>query len=300
VEGDMVKKGDLLYEIDPRTFEADLESAEAEVARAEAQLKQARSEWERADRMRLTRAVSEEELIQKFSAQDVAAAAVRKARASAQSARLELGFTRIVSPIDGMIGRTLITQGNLVGYNDPTMLTTVVRLDPIYVYFDLPESDMLAHDQLVREQGATALTAKTPAFIGLAIDRGHPHQGTIDFRDNKVDPGTGTIRHRAVVENKSAVLTPGLFCRVKVPIGPRKKCLMVPESAVGQDQAGRYLLVVGADDTVDMRRVRAGVPTEDGLIVVEARDGKLSGQDWVVVNGVQRARPGNKVTPDRK
>jgi RND family efflux transporter MFP subunit len=297
VEGDMVKKDDLLYEIDPRTFEADLESAEAEIARAEAQLKQARSEWERADRMRLTRAISEEELTQKFAAQDAAVAALRKARATAKNARLELEFTRIVSPIDGMIGRTLVTQGNLVGYNEPTMLTTVVRIDPIYVYFDLPETDMLAHDQLVRQQAATALTAKTPAYVGLAIDTGHPHQGIIDFRDNKVDPGTGTIRLRAVIENKSAVLAPGLYCRVKVPISQPKKSWMVPESAIGQDQAGRYVLVVGADDTVDVRRVRTGVPTEDGMIAVEAREGKLGGSDWVVVNGLQRARPGSKVTP---
>src|SRR5207253_3048708 len=178
-----VKKNQLRYEIDRRTFESDLESAEAEVARAESMHKLARSEWERADRMRLSRAISEEEFAQKYATHDTAAAAVRKARAAAQSARLEIGFTRIVSPFDGMIGRKLVTEGNLVGYNEPTLLTTVVRLDPMYVYFDLPERDMLLHDRLVREQTATALTAKTPAFIGLANDEGHPHPGCIDFRD---------------------------------------------------------------------------------------------------------------------
>jgi len=297
VEGEMVKKDELLYEIDPRTFQADLESAEAEVARAEAQGKMARSEWERADRLRLSRAVSDEELIQKLAAYETTAASLRKARAAVQSARLELGFTKIVSPIDGMIGRTLVTQGNLVGYNEPTLLTTVVRMDPMYVYFDLPEREMQLHDQLVRDQQATPLTAQAPSFVGLACDEGHPHRGFIDFRDNKVDPGTGTIRYRAVVENKSAVLTPGLFCRVKVPMGQAKKSWMVPESAIGQDQAGRYVLVVDAEDTVHMRRVRLGPAAEDGMVAVEGHDGKLSGQEWVIVNGLQRARPEGKVTP---
>jgi RND family efflux transporter MFP subunit len=296
-EGDWVKKDDLLYEIDPRTFEADLESAEGEVARADAQAKMARSEWERADRLRISRAVSEEELIQKFAAHEIAAASLRKARAAAQSARLELGFTKIVSPIDGKIGRTLVTQGNLVGYNEPTLLTTVVRMNPMYVYFDLPEREMQMHDQLVRDQQATPLTAQAETFVGLACDDGHPHRGFIDFRDNKVDPGTGTIRYRAVIENKAGVLTPGLFCRVKVPMGQTKKSWMVPESAVGQDQAGRYVLVVDGEDTVHLRRVALGPAAEDGMVAIEARDGKLNGQEWVVVNGLQRARPEGKVTP---
>jgi RND family efflux transporter MFP subunit len=298
-EGALVKKGDLLYEIDPRTFEADLASAEAEVARMEAQLKMARSEADRAEQMRKNRAISEEEYTQKVAAHDTAAAGVQKAKAAARSTKLELEFTRIVSPIDGMIGRTLVTEGNLVGYNDPTLLTTVVRLDPIYVYFDLPERDILLHDQRVREQGATALTAKVPAYVGLAIDSGHPHRGCIDFRDNKVDPGTGTIRLRAVLENKAAVLTPGLFCRVKVPIGHPQKRLLVPESAIGQNQKGRFILTVGDDDKVTERAVKTGTVTDDGLVVVEPREGKLTGTEWVVVAGLLRARVGEKVTPQK-
>jgi RND family efflux transporter MFP subunit len=293
-EGAPVKKGDLLYDIDPRTFEADLESAQAEVARLDAVFKMARSEADRAHRTRLSSAISEEEYMQKFAAQETAQAALRKGKAAIETARLELSFTKIFSPIDGVIGRTLVTEGNLVGYNDPTLLTTVVRTDPIYVYFDVTERAILEHDELVRKHGAPALQAKVPAHIGLATDKGHPHQGYIDFRDNKVDPGTGTIRLRAVLENKSRVLTPGLFCRVQVPIGLATERLLVPESALGLDQRGRFVLVADAEGTVEARTVRTGMATDDGYIVIA--DG-LKGDEWVIVNGLQRARPGSKVAP---
>jgi RND family efflux transporter MFP subunit len=292
-EGARVTKGELLYEIDPRTFKEDVESAKAEVGRLQAQLKQARSEADRAQRMHQSSAISQDEYIQKMAAQDITLAAVRKAEAAARSAELELSFTRIVSPIDGAISRTLVTRGNLVGYNEPTLLTTIVRTDPIYVYFDLPERLKLEYDHLVREQGATAFDAKVPAQVGLVIDKGYPHKGVIDFIDNMVDPGTGTIRLRAVVENKAGVLTPGLFCRVKIPIGLARDRLLVPENAVGLDQRGRYVLVVEADDMVATRSVKTGTTTDDGLIVVEEG---LTGNEWVIVNGLQRARPGMTVT----
>ena len=293
-EGARVNKGDLLYEIDPRTFKEDVEMAKAEVVRLQAQLQQARSEAERAHRMRQTLAISQEEYIQKMAAQDITLAAVRKAEAAARSAELELSFTRIVSPIDGVISRTLVTRGNLVGYNEPTLLTTIVRSDPIYVYFDLPERLKLEYDALVRNNGATALDAKVPAQVGLVIDKGYPYQGFIDFYDNIVDPGTGTIRIRAVVDNKAGILTPGLFCRVRIQIGKPRDRLLVPEDALGLDQRGRNVLVVAGDDTVESRPVKTGMQTEDGLVVVEEG---LTGNEWVVVNGVQRARPGAKVTP---
>jgi multidrug efflux system membrane fusion protein len=293
-EGARVSKGDLLYEIDPRTFKEDLEIARAELGRLQAQLKQARSEADRAQQMRQTLAISQEEYFQKMAAHDITLAMVRKAEAAARNAELELSFTRIASPIDGVISRTLVTKGNLVGYNEPTLLTTIVRTDPIYVYFDLPERLKLEYDHLVREQGATVLDARVPAQVGLVIDKGHPHKGVIDFCDNIVDPGTGTIRLRAVVENKAGVLTPGLFCRVKLPIGAAHERLLVPENAVGLDQRGRYVLVVEADGTVATRTVKTGVQTEDGLLAVEEG---LGGSEWIIVNGLQRARPGMKVTP---
>jgi membrane fusion protein, multidrug efflux system len=293
-DGARVKKGDLLYEIDPRTFKEDVESAKAEVARLQAQLKQARSEADRAQRMLQTAAISQDEYTQKMAARDIALAAVRKAEAASRSVELELSFTRIVSPIDGVIGRTLVTKGNLVGYNEPTLLTTIVRSDPIYVYFELPERLKLEYDLLVREKRVHALDAGVPAQVGLVIDKGYPHQGIIDFYDNIVDPGTGTIRLRAVVGNKAGILTPGLFCRVKIPIGVARDRLLVPENALGLDQRGRYVLVVEADDMVATRTVKTGLQTEDGLVVIEEG---LKGNEWVIVNGLQRARPGAKVTP---
>jgi membrane fusion protein, multidrug efflux system len=295
-EGAAVGKGDLLYEIDPRTFKEDLEIAKAEVARLQAQLRQARSEADRAQRMQQTGAISTEEYIQKVATQDSTLAALRKADAAARSAELELSFTRIVSPIDGVISRTLVTRGNLVGYNEPTLLSTIVRTDPIYVWFDLPERLKLEYDLLVREKGATALNAKVPAYVGLVLDKDYPHAGYLDFYDNRVDQGTGTIRLRAVVDNKAAILTPGLFCRVKIPIGLPQDRFLVPEQALGLDQRGRYVLVVGADDTVEARTVATGMQTADGLVVIA--DG-LKGDEWVIVNGLQRARPGAKVTAVR-
>ncbi len=255
-EGAQVKQGDLLYQIDPRTFKEDLESAKAEVARLQAQLRQARSEADRAQRMQQTGAVSQEEYIQKVAAHDITLAAIRKAEAATRIAELELSFTRIVSPIDGVISRTLVTKGNLVGYNEPTLLTTIVRTDPMYVWFDLPERVKLEYDHLVREKGATALDARVQAYVGLVVDKGFPHQGHLDFFDNRIDQGTGTIRLRTVVPNKTAILTPGLFCRVKIPIGLPRDRLLVPEHALGLDQRGRYVLVVAADDTVEAARSR--------------------------------------------
>jgi RND family efflux transporter MFP subunit len=295
-EGSLVKKNQPLYEIDPRTFEADLESAQAETDRLRAQLKQAKSEAERAAFLRQMKsvAVSEEEYVQKVAAQEAAAAALRKAVAAVRTAELELSFTKINSPIDGVISRTLVTEGNLVGYNEPTLLTTVVRIDPIYVYFDLTERAMLEYDRLVRDQAATAFDARVPVHVGLAIDKGHPHKGHIDFRDNRVDPGTGTIRLRAVIDNKAGLLTPGLFCRVKLPIGLPQQRLLVAESALGLDQRGRFVLVVGADDVVDVHMVQVGAATDDGLVVIERG---LGPNDVVIVNGLQRARPGSKVAP---
>jgi RND family efflux transporter MFP subunit len=295
-EGATVKKGDLLYEIDPRTFKEDCEIAKAEVARLHAQLRQARSEADRAQRLQQTGGISTEEFIQKLATQDATVAALRKAEAAARSAELELSFTKIVSPIDGVISRTLVTRGNLVGYNEPTLLSTIVRTDPIYVWFDLPERLKLEYDCLVREKGAAALNAKVPAYVGLVVDKDYPHQGCLDFYDNRVDPGTGTIRLRAVVPNKAAILTPGLFCRVKIPIGLPQDRVLVPEQALGLDQRGRYVLVVGADDTVEPRTVKAGMQTADGLVVIEEG---LKSDEWVIVNGMQRARPGAKVTPVR-
>lgn len=294
-EGAEVKQGDLLYEIDPRTFQADLERTQAEANRQETQLQLATVEAERAQRA--GQAVSQEELQQRIAAREAARAALRQAQAAVESARLELGFTKIYAPINGRISRTLITEGNLVGFNEPTLLTTIVRSDKVYVYFQASERDFLEYQQLIREHGAaTAEQAQIPVFVGLTTEPGFPHQGIINFRDNRVDPSTGTMLIRGELPNPQRILVPGLFARVRVPVGESKRRLLVPEMAVSADQRGQYLLVVKSDNTVEQRYVTVGATTE-GLIIIEQG---LNAEDTVIVNGLQRARPGAKVQPVRE
>jgi RND family efflux transporter MFP subunit len=293
-EGAEVRKDDLLYEIDPRTFEADVERAKAQVAQSEAQLELARAEADRVTRLRGTGSISDEEYRQKLAARDTASAALQQARAALKSSELELSFTKIRAPIDGRISRTLVTEGNLVGFSEPTLLTTIVRLDPMYVYFDVPERNFLIYQDRIREEGvATAEQATIPVFVALTNESGYPHRGTIGFRDNRVDPGTGTITVRGELPNPSRLLTPGLFARVRVPLGSPKLRLLVPEVALAADQRGTYVLTVKDDDTVEYRSVKTGTNL-DGLVVIEEG---LKANDRVVVNGIQRARPGAKVRP---
>jgi len=297
-EGTEVKQGDLLYEIDPRTHQADLDRAIAEARHQEAQLALARSEEERAVRLRGTPgALPEEDVTKRIATRQAAEAMLQQARAAVASAQLELGFTRIRAPIAGRIGRALVTEGNLVGYNEPTLLTTIVRIDPVYVFFDVPESEFLDYQRLIREEDAAAATEeRVPVFVGLGTEEDFPHEGVINFRDNRVDPGTGTIQLRAELPNPQRALVPGLFARVRVPIGKAKPRILVPELALSSDQRGQFVLVVQEDNTVDTRMVQTG-RVENGKVVV------LSGlrtDDWVIINGLQRARPGTKVNPVRE
>lgn len=296
-EGTEVRKGEILYEIDPRTFQAELERAQAEVKRLEPQFQLAATEAERAERLRGTGAVSQEEYVQRVTAREAGRAALQQARAAAESARLELEFTTVRAPIDGRIGRTLVTEGNLVGSNEPTLLTTIVRVDPVYVFFEAAERDFLEYQRLIREQGAAAAAeAKVPVHVGLAAQDGYPHRGVLNFRDNRVDPGTGTILLRGELPNPDRLLVPGLFARVRVPVGGPRPRLLVPEVALSADQRGPYLLVVGPDDRVARRAVRPGASLEGRAVIEEG----LASDDWVIVNGLQRARPGTKVEPVRE
>jgi multidrug efflux system membrane fusion protein len=293
-EGAEVEKGALLYEIDPRTFQADLEKAAAEVARFETQLELTASEARRAADLRLSRAFSEEDYLQRVAAKNAADAGLKQARAALQSAKLELGFTQIRAQIDGRIGRTLVTEGNLVGYNQPTLLTTIVRLDPVYVYFEETERGLEDYDALLRAKKVASIAqAKIAVRVELAWEKGYPHQGYLDFRDNKIDLGTGTIQLRAVVPNTDRALTPGQFVRVRVTFGEAKRRLLVPEQALGRDQGGKFLLLVKADNTVEQRPVTTGM-VQDGKVVIES--GLKSGER-VIVTGLQRARPGAVVEP---
>jgi RND family efflux transporter MFP subunit len=293
-EGTEVKAGALLYEIDPRTYQADLEKAKAEVHRFDTLLEQTTGEARRAADLRASRSLSEEEFQQKLAARNVADAGLKQAKAALESAKLELGFTEIRARIGGRIGRTLVTEGNLVGYNQPTLLTTIVRLDPVYVYFEETERGLEDFDQLVRVRGAkTIADAKIPVRAELAWESEFPHQGNLDFRDNKIDPGTGTIQVRALVPNPRHALTPGQFVRVRVTMSEPRRRLLVPEQALGRDPSGKFLLIVKDDDTVEQRPVTTGQIHND-LIAIESG---LTGGERVIVSGLQRARPGADVVP---
>lgn len=297
-EGTEVKKGTLLYEIDPSIYQAEVAKAEAALKQQEAQLQLAITEVTRVEALRGTvGAVSEEIYFQRVATREAARAAVQQAQAALQSARLELSYTKIYSPIDGRISKTLVTEGNLVGYNEPTLLTSIVRLDPAYVYFEATEREYLHYQQLIREEGvASATEDKIPVFVALINETGYPHEGVLNFRDNRVDPGTGTVLLRGEIPNNKRELIPGLFAHVRVPIGKAKPKLLVPETALSSDQRGQFLLVVKDDNTVEIRTVKTG-NTQNGLSIINEG---LKENDWVIVNGIQRAQPGMRVSPLRQ
>jgi RND family efflux transporter MFP subunit len=293
-EGTEVEEGALLYEIDPRSYEAEVRQAAAEVDRLKAQLELAKSEEQRAKRLRPSSAITEEEYLERVAKREQAAASLENAQAALDVAKLELSYTKIEAPITGRVGRTLVTEGNLVGYNEPTLLTTLVRLEPMYVYFEATERNFLNYEQRIREQGiATASAKKIPLDVKLENEKDFSHHGVVDFRENRIDPTTGTIRIRGVLENANRVLVPGMFCRVRVPIGPEQSRIVVPETAVQTDQRGDFVLTVDADNIVAYRPVTLGRRLKDVFVVLEG----LEANDRVIVVGIQKARPGSKVTP---
>lgn len=224
-----------------------------------------------------------------------AKAAVIQAKSGLTNAQINLNYCRIIAPIDGRISRNLVDRGNLVGDNQSTLLATIVQDDPVYVYMTVPESDLLRFRQQVRD-GKRVDYLTTPIRMDLALsdEKGFPHEGKVDYADPYVDPATGTITCRGIFPNPDHVIVPGLFARVRVALDSKPDALLVPDRALGADQSGRFLLVVGKDDKVEQRPVTVGSLEPDGLRVVE---GKIGPEDRVVVNGLQRARPGLPVKP---
>ena len=290
-EGQEVRKGDLLFVIDPRPYRAALQQAQAGLERARSEARHARAQGERAKALLEARAISREEFEARMSAAAQADAAVRAAEAAVAAARLDLQFTEVRSPIDGRAGRAMVTVGNLA-QADATVLTTVVSQDPVHVYFDADERSWLRYVQQARdgERGGIGNAVR----VGLAGDDGYPYEGVVDFVDNRVDPATGTIRVRAVLRNQERVFTPGLFARVQLEGGGEFAALLVDEKAVLTDQDRKYVYVLGEDNTAQRRDVVLG-PVIDGLRVVESG---LAPGDKVIVSGLQRVfMPGMPVTP---
>jgi len=295
-EGAEVEVGTLLYEIDPREFQAVVDEMAADIERLNHELKRTQLAAERSTELLAKNATSREEWETKQAAKAVTKAQMEKAKASLEVAKLNLSYTKIHAPISGRVGRTLVTVGNLVGYNEPTLLTTIVRMDPVYIQFEIPERDLLRFEAV--DQGsldATWSLMRAPLSVGLETETGYPHEGVIDFRDNRVDAETGTILVRGTLANRERKLVPGLFARVRVPVGLPKPRLLVPQTALAADQRGRYALVVKADDTVEQRPVQIAANVEQkGYLPI--REG-LNRSDRVIVSGLQRARPGAKVAP---
>ena len=297
-DGAEVQKGELLFVIDPRPYQAELDRAEADFLQSQTRFDLASNDWSRAQRLLKVKAISEEDADSRAKAERTAAAAIQSALASVEMARLNMEYTRVKAPISGRIGRKMITEGNLVNGNqgDSTLLATIVSLDPIYCRFDADERSILKYQQLARQSRQENLGGgKWPCEIELANEKGFPHKGVLDFVDNQADPNTGTLRVRGVLSNPDRVLQPGFFARLRVPGSPPYQALLIPDLAVGSDQDQKFVFVVDGQDTVQYTPVKLG-PMMDGLRVV--REG-LHSNDWVVVNGLMSVRPGAKVNPAR-
>ena len=292
-EGKEVNKGDLLFTIDRRPYQAEFDRADAEHQRAESQAELAKNDAERAKRLIATKAISEEDFDTKTRTYSSAVAAVKSAKAAVDSARLNLEFTEIRSPINGRISRALVTEGNLVSGGvagaGATILTTIVSQDPLYCYVDVDERSVLKYLRLRREgRRVSALDAEIPVEVALADEKDFPRKGYVDFVDNKVDPTTGTVRCRGVIANPEHTLGPGFFARLRIPGSGKYPALLLPDRAFGSDQAQKFLYVIGADRKVEFRPVTIG-PIIDGLRVVTSG---LKPGEQVVVEGLIRVRPG--------
>ncbi len=295
--GAIVKKGDLLYVIDPRPYQADFDRAAAEVQRMDAQLKLAQIELNRATELRNKNTISASEFDQKAATSQGAAAAKSSAEAAKNSAALNLEFTQIKSPIDGRVSDARITLGNLVqpGAGPESVLTTVISVDPIYAKVDADENAVLKYVKL-SEQGkrVSARTAKIPAFIELGNETDFPHEGYIDFVDNRLDPGTGTIRARVVLKNWNPnFITPGFFARVRVAGATPYRAALIDDKVISSQQGLKYAFVVKPDNTVERRTLETG-PLFEGKRIVKRG---LKDGEKVVSTRLQMLQPGMSVTP---
>jgi RND family efflux transporter MFP subunit len=298
-DGQIVDKGDLLFVIDPRPFEIARDNAQAQLAQAESQVELANRELARAGELRRSDFVAASTYDQRLQQQRAAASSVDQAKAAIRSAELNLEFTRITAPVKGRIGRHLVSIGNLVTGGEggaTTMLTTIVSLDPIHFIFDMSEQDFLTYQRAVAQNklGSTRESSLLVA-VRLPDEKDWSRQGILDFVDNQVDRSAGTIRARGVFANPDLFITPGQFGRIRVPGSEHYEALLVPDEAIVTDQSRKIVMTVKEDGTVEPRVVRPG-PTIDGLRVI--RDG-IGPKDRIIINGLVRARPGAKVSPQQ-
>jgi membrane fusion protein, multidrug efflux system len=294
-EGDIVHKGDLLFQIDPRPYQHVYEQAVGQLQQAQANQQLQNVTFARQQRLRESGVIAKEDYDTALSNKNQAAAQVISAQAALNSAQLNLEFTHVTSPIDGRVSRQLVNIGNLV-QADSTQLTTIVSIDPIYAYFSMDELAALGYQRLIR-QGKIASTqeGKVPVYLQLQDETGFPHEGTIDFSDNSFDPSTGTLLIRGLFPNTDGFLTPGNFVRVRVASSPGYQALLVADRAIGSDQDQSFVYVVDSQNIARLRHITTGQLAE-GLRVVKSG---LHTDDIVIINGIIKVRPDSSVRPQQ-
>ena len=299
-DGQLVKRGDLLFTIDSRPFERTVDQARAELAQARTKVENSARDVDRGRPLVERKVMSEKVFDDRANLKREAEAALKVAEAKVRTAELELEFTRMTAPLAGRIGRAMISVGNFVtagGGSNPTLLATIVSLDPINLYFDVSEANALKYRRLT-QGGQKAGVAEEGTAIEFALpdETGFPHRGKIDYSDIRLDPGTSTLRARAVVANPNGLFSPGMFARARLAGSPSYQALLLPDEAIGADQASRFVWVVAEDGTVSRRIVTLG-PVVAGMRAV--RTG-VTQDDWVIVKGIQRARQGQKVIAEAR
>lgn len=293
-DGTFVKQGTQLFTIEPETYKLKLDQAQAAEAGAQASVRQAEADYKRQSELVQRQAVSQATLDNSTSARDNAQANLQQAQANTRLAEVNYGYTKVSAPFDGIVSAHMASVGELVGVSSPTQLATIVAMDPIWVNFTVNEQDVLRIRAEAARRGLTPTDLKQfPIQVGLQTETGYPHQGHLDYVSPTLNSSTGTLAVRGLVPNDKRVLLPGYFVRVRVPFDQEKAALLVPDTALGSDQDGRYLLVVNGDDIVEQRKVQIG-PVDNGLRVIESG---LKPDDRVVTAGLLRVIPGQKIDP---
>jgi RND family efflux transporter MFP subunit len=297
-EGAIVHAGDLLFRIDQRPFQADLDNKKAAVAQARAMAEKNKADFVRSSQLLKAQVIAQSDYDNTKASYGEAAASLNAAEAALETSRLNLEWTDVRAPITGRVSRMNVTAGNLVnggsGVATATALTTIVSIDPLYCYINVPESAALRYQELaVKEKKADVAGAKVGCFLQLENETNFPHQGMIDFVDNQVDVNTGTEQIRCVFANPTTVLTPGLFTLTRIPASGRYQAILIPDAAVNTDQNERYLLIVGANDVVEQRPVKLGALFGTLRSITDG----LKPGERVIVNGIQSAQAGAKVIP---
>lgn len=293
--GAEVQEGDVLYVIQQREFKAKVAARRAEVAAEKVELTRAGIELDRQKRLFAENASSEVNVVKAQSEHDLALTAIDASQAALDQAELDLEYTEVKAPISGRVGKTLVKKGNLIGDNEATHLTTIISYDPIYANFNLSEMALLTlKEESPEDRNMDIRKEDVKLDMRRGIDKGFPFQGHFDYADLAVDQSTGTYMIRGIFPNPNRDIVPGLFVRVRIPIGVQENALLVPEEALGSDQGGRFALIVNSQDEVERRTVKAG--SKHGRLIVI--DEGLRADDRVVINGIQRARPGLVVAPE--